>query len=307
MLILLKIAFRNIIQNRKRSLLIGLTLVISCGLLLFSFAIGNGVSRQIITKYRDFQSGDVAVVWKNVKKFDRSDPSRLLFSDFDIKQDLENQATLQRLDRFLIENQREIAACYKPVREDGMLDTGRYAAFSTIYGTTAAELDYLQTARLFKLMEGQTPFSPGIRDAICISDATARKNEIRLGDCVTLDCTTSHGLINSLEYQVTGIYKSSSDFDGVYVYMTRENAMELLDQEPQYFQSARIYLKKPAKAEEFAAKLDQYLLKQNDLLRAESLTYSAQFYSNIAGFLKSLFSFFVIFLLVMIAIGIRAA
>ncbi|MCL6590118.1 MAG: ABC transporter permease [Firmicutes bacterium] len=307
MLILLKIAFRNIIQNRKRTLLTGLTLVISCTLLFFSFAIVNGVSRQVIKKYRDFQSGDVTVVWKNVKKIDPSDPSRLFFSGFDIKQDLENKAALRRLDRFLNGNREAITACYKSVRGEGMLDTGRYAAYSIIYGVTAAELHYFQTAGIFHLVAGQTPFDPGIRDGICISDDAARKNEIHLGDWVILDCTTSHGLVNSLEYQVVGFYKSSSGFDSIYVYLPRDSALELLDQEPEYFQSARIYLKNPKQAGVFAAKLDQYLLRQNDLLRAESLQESAQFYTAIAGFLKSLFSFFVIFLLVIIAVGIRAA
>jgi putative ABC transport system permease protein len=307
MLILLKIAYRNIIQNRKRSLLIGLTLVISCTLLLFSFAIGNGVSRQIIKKYQDFESGDVTVVWKNVKKIDRSDPSRILFSDFDIKKDIGNNAALKRLDSFLKENRSAIAAVYKPAREFGMLDTGRYAAYSSIYGTTADELSFFQKTGIFKLVAGQTPFDPGVREGICISDATAAKNEIHLGDWVTLDCATTRGLVNSLEYQVVGFYKSSSDFDSVYVYLTRDNALELLDQEPQYFQSARIYLKKPDQAKAIAAKLDQYLLRHSDLLRAESWQESGQFFTNIAGFLKNLFSFFVIFLLVIIAVGIRAA
>lgn len=302
--IFFRIAYRNILKNSKRSILVGLTLVISCTLLLLSFAIGNGVSRQIINKYRNFQSGDVAVLWKNVKKIDVSDPSRLFFSNFDIKQDRENRAGIGRLNDFLKKNTGEIAAYYPSIRNEGMLDTGRYASFSIIYGVSPAELQFWERTKTFQLAAGVLPF--GKRDGICISDDLARQNDIRIGDWVIVDSTTPHDLVNSLEYQVVGLYKSSSEFDNIYIYMTQDNALELFDQDPAYFRSARIYLKNPGKAQLFAKQLDRYLTAGNDQLRAESMADSARFYSTIAGFLKGLFSFFVIFILLLIAVGIRS-
>jgi hypothetical protein len=65
--VFIKIAVGNILKNKKRTLLIGLTLVISCILLLLSFSIGNGIRRQVLDKYRYSQSGDVSVVWSNVR------------------------------------------------------------------------------------------------------------------------------------------------------------------------------------------------------------------------------------------------
>jgi ABC-type lipoprotein release transport system permease subunit len=168
-------------------------------------------------------------------------------------------------------------------------------------------MNYLQNTRVFKLVAGVTPYSYGVQDGVCISEAVAQKNGIKLGDWITLDCNTTYGLINSLDYQVIGMYQSLSDFDSIYVYMTRENALEFLDQEPEYFQSARIYLNEPDQADSFAGKLDRYLMEGNNRLRAESINDSGQFYNTIAGFLKNLFSFFVVFLLLIIAIGIRSA
>jgi putative ABC transport system permease protein len=302
--IFFRIAYRNILKNPKRSILVGLTLIISCTLLLFSFSIGNGVSRQIITKYRNFQSGDVTVLWKNVKKIDISDPSRLFFSNFDIQHDRENRTAIRRLDAFLKKNAGDIAACYKSIRNEGMLDTGRYASFCIIFGVSPAELKFWERTRNFQLAAGVLPF--GRRDGVCISDDLARKNEIRIGDWITLDSTTPRGLVNSLEYQVVGLYKSSSEFDNIYIYMTPDNALELFDQDSTYFRSARIYLKNPATARLFAKQLDEYLTAGNDQLRAEAIGDSARFYSTIAGFLKGLFSFFVIFILLLIAVGIRS-
>lgn len=302
--IFFRIAYRNILKNFKRSILVGLTLVISCTLLLLSFAIGNGVSRQIISKYRNFQSGDVAVLWKNVKKIDVSDPSRLAFSNFDIRYDRENKVGIGRLNDFLKKNAGEIALYYPSIRNEGMLDTGRYASFSIIYGVTPAELQFWERTKIFQLVAGVLPF--GKRDGICISDDLALQNGIRIGDWVTVDSTTPHDLVNSLEYQVVGLYKSSSEFDNIYIYMALDNALELFDQDPVYFRSARIYLKDPGKAQRFAKQLDRYLTAGNDQLRAESMADSARFYSTIAGFLKGLFSFFVIFILLLIAVGIRS-
>ncbi len=299
-----QIAYRNILKNRKRSILVGLSLVISCTLLLLSFSIGNGVSRQIINKYRNFQSGDVTVLWKNVKKIDVSDPSRLFFSNFDIKHDRENRAAISRLKYFLKKNAGEIATCYPAIRNEGMLDTGRYASFSIIYGVSPVELQFLERTKTFQLAAGALPF--GKRDGICISDVLAGKNGIRIGDWITVDSITPYGLVNSLEYQVVGLYKSSSEFDSIYIYMTTDNALELFDQDPAYFRLVRIYLKDSAKARIFARQLDDYLTTGNDQLRAEAIGDSARFYSTIAGFLKGLFSFFVIFILLLIAVGIRS-
>ena len=304
MVVLLKIAFRNILKNKKRALLIGLTLALSSTLLLFSFSIGNGIERQIIDKYRDFQSGDVTVLWSNVKKIDPSDPSRLFFSAFDMKSDKDNREAIKRLDEFMRQNVGEIKNSFKSVRGNGTLDTGSYAAFSMIFGLSQDEMRYLSDKRVFQLVVGEAPYSGEY--GICISDDAAKKYNISLGDWVTLDCTTARGFVNTQEYRVTGFYRSSSDYDSIYVYMSSEDALELLDQGPEYFQAARIFLRNRADSVDFASRLDSWLTGATDVLRAEPMETSAGFYTMIAGFLKSLFTAFVMFIMFIIAVGIRS-
>ena len=298
------LALRNLVKNAKRTALIGITLVISCTLLLFSFSIGNGVKRQILDKYRDFQSGDVAVVWGNVKKIDPGDPSRLFFSAFDLKKDRENREALRELEDFTRSRAGDIRDCFKAIRGNGMMDTGHYAAFSMIFGLSKEEANYLQEEKNLVLAAGELPF--GQPYGICISDDAALEYGVGVGDWVTLDCNTAGGYVNTQEYQITGLYKSSSDFDSIYVYMTREDALELLDQEKAYFQSMRIFLKSPEQARQFAAELDRRLLQKGGVLRAEPMEDAAQFYSMIAVFLKALFTFFILFILFIIAMGIRS-
>ena len=47
-------------------------------------------------------------------------------------------------------------------------------------------------------------------------------------------------------------------------------------------------------------------MEGSGLLRAESISRSGQFYLVIAGYLKSLFTLFVVFILLVIAVGIRS-
>lgn len=97
----IKIAFRNIVQNVKKTVIFGVTLTVSCVMLLVSLSVGNGMAQQILGQYRIFQSGDVTVIWKNVKEYDVSDPSRLFFSQYELKNDVENRMAMERLDAFL--------------------------------------------------------------------------------------------------------------------------------------------------------------------------------------------------------------
>jgi len=58
--LILKIAFRNLVQNKWRSLLIGCALFTSSFLLLISNAAMNGVENQVISSYVHYQTGHVA-------------------------------------------------------------------------------------------------------------------------------------------------------------------------------------------------------------------------------------------------------
>ncbi len=126
---LLRIAVRSVLADRRRSLLIGLSLFVSFSLLLFSDAVGNGAGSQLLRTHRVTQSADVVVVWRNVRDdVDPADPGRLLFSEPDGKTRRENQSAVTALDDFLSRNTGEVTAVYRPVRTFGMLDTGSLAA-----------------------------------------------------------------------------------------------------------------------------------------------------------------------------------
>jgi putative ABC transport system permease protein len=152
--ILFTIALRNVLKNRKRSLLIGVAIFISSAILLSSGALANGAGRQLAARYRAVLSGDVTAVWKNVKEIDPADAGRLYFSEFDPAAMDANRRAAARFREFCAARAEEIEALYAPLRCFGMLDNGRFASFCTIYGLTEDELGLLERARVFALAAG---------------------------------------------------------------------------------------------------------------------------------------------------------
>jgi putative ABC transport system permease protein len=297
------IAIRNILKNKKRSMLIGAAICISVMLLLLARAIGNGGGEQIMRTYKTVWAGDVVVAWKEVKKYDLTDPSRLYYSMFDVKEDAANRDAIRGLDMFLSSHGDRIGKTISSVRSPGTLDTGVYTAWITVTGLEPDEYDFLTRQKVLDIVEGEGPFSHEY--GICISRKIADEYGLSIGDWPTIDVTTKDGYTNTYDYKVTGIYRSSSEFDGIYAYMSRGNALALLDWDPSFFSTVRIYLKDPSESREFTESLDAYLLGSSDVLRAESFEYSAQFYASIQVFVKIVFTAFVLFLLCIIALGIR--
>jgi ABC-type lipoprotein release transport system permease subunit len=298
------IAFRNMGKNKRRSMLIGAAICVSTVLLLMASAIGNGSGIQIMRHYKDFWSGDIVAAWKEVKQYSTSDPSRLYYSGFHMKEDKANREALQRLAGFLDARRDRIAMVLHSIKSPGTLDTGAFTAWIAVAGLEPEEYELLDRGRYLVLDEGESPFSREY--GVCISRKIADDYGISIGDWPTIDVTTKDGYTNTFDYEVTGIYRNGSEFDGIYVYMSRENALALLDWDPSFSSTIRVFLKDPSESQEFADSLDAYLLESSDVLRAESFGYASHFYSLISVFVKSIFAFFVFFLLFVIALGIRS-
>jgi ABC-type lipoprotein release transport system permease subunit len=303
--IIFTIAVRNIIKNKKRSLLIGLAVFVSCTILLVSGALSSGAGKQLAERYRNYLAGDVVVSWANVKEIDPSDAGRLLFSEFDGKKQARNIEAIRAISDFCIKRSFEIEKIITPLRVFGMLDTGQFIAFGMIYGVSDSELEFLHEKRIFNQSRGES-----ILDyddyTVCISDEMADTNHIAIGDWITLDCQTPSGYVNSIEFNVVGTYRNSAPWDNTTIYITDKNARELFQWDPSLFSQARIYLKDRQQAKAFAAELDSVLVSAYGVLCAEPAEQSGSFYLTFADSLKSIFTFFVFFLLFIIAIGIRS-
>ncbi len=302
---ILKISVRSVLADRRRTLLIGLSLFVSLSLLLFFDAVGNGAGGQLLHAHKVMQSADVVAIWRNVlDDVDPADPGRLLFSEPDGKTRTGNNEAVAALDAFLAENAARVSTVYRPVRAFGMLDTGSLAAYSMLDGVEPDELEFLTSERSLALIEGEPLFDTHY--GVYVSYETALKNGIWVGDYVSLDGTTASGLVNTMDFQVAGVYMNGAPWDNITVFMRADDARELLEWDPSWFGSVRIYLKNPAERARFAADLDARLTAAGGELRAEPSDTSTRFWQTFSGFLKALFTVFTVFLLLIITIGVRS-
>jgi ABC-type lipoprotein release transport system permease subunit len=109
-----------------------------------------------------------------------------------------------------------------------------------------------------------------------------------------------------MDFVIKGIWENGAPWDNNGLYISEQYARELLDFDPEYFDIAGIHLNNPDESIVFAEKLDKYLTDESSVLRSEHAAQASAFYSNQAGIQKNFFTFFVIFLLFVIALGIRA-
>jgi ABC-type lipoprotein release transport system permease subunit len=283
--ILLKIAVRNIRQNRKRSCLIGLTIFISSFLLLLSNAAFNGIERQVLRGYITLQSGEVAVIWKGLKEVSPMDPGKFLydlsFQVDDDEQEAENRWALAKLGEYLEAKETEIKAFYPTVRRYGQLiSTEKIDSSFKTYGLTPESRDFLLQTGAIQPVDGELPVE-GYQ--VCISAMKAEEHQLEVGDWVIIEATTPYGAKNALDFQVGGIYANAAGYENWYGFMPESAFRELFDYDPGYFDVGRIYLHNTRKARGFARELDAYLTAETSVLRCESYAEASLFSPTIPG------------------------
>lgn len=309
--IMAKIAFRNIVADRKRAFLIGVAIFISSFLLFLTNTTMNGTESQVLRGYINLQAGQVAVVWKDLKKVSNMDPGKFIgnAASFDITEDNANRRAIARLINFLNENSGEIKAFYPTVRRSAKLIvkkpyTKKKEGTLIIYSLTGDNRDFILDTGTLKMSEGEL-FSE--RDnSICISRERADEDMLKIGDTVTVEAVTLNGNSRTMKFVVSGIYANAAGYDNSYGFVSEKDARKLFGFDETYFDVGRIYLKDSGKVSEFARRLDEYLTAESDILRAESFSEASAFYTSTSRNIKIFFNIFTFFLLFMIGVGLRS-
>ncbi len=305
---IIKIAFRNVIANKRRSLLLGLAVFVSSFLLLFSSAALNGVKEQVSKGYMNLQSGDTIVLWEDHKKLSNSLPGRFIDTgntvSFNIDKEEENLEAIERLDTFLDENKSQIKSAFKLIRRSATLEYGLEVSEGTIvYGLSEENKKHLEDNKVLSMYEGEMTLGKG---KLCISKATSEEYDLKVGDTVDLEVVTKDYEGKKKSFEIEGIYNNGAEYDNWYSFMSDEEARDLYEMGDTYFDVTLIFLKNVNKADSFADKLDKYLVKESKVLRAESYAEASTFYNTMPSMYKAMYTVFCIFLLCIIAIGLRS-
>jgi|LSQX01.2.fsa_nt_gb ABC-type lipoprotein release transport system permease subunit len=306
-----RIAFRNIVSDKKRALLIGIAIFISSFLLFLTNSTMNGVESQVLRGYVNLQSGQVIVMWEELQKVSNMDAGKFLGNNasFDITKDELNKKAFERLADFLNSNKDEIKAFYPTIRRNAKLtikkqSTKKKESSIIIYSLIPDNRDFILSTGTLKMSEGQLLDSQ--EDSICISRETADRDEINIGDSVAIQATTLNKNVRSMSFVVRGIYANTAGYDNSYGFISEKRARELFGFDSAYFDVGRIYLKNSGNIHSFANRLDKYLTSESKVLRAETYTQASAFYTSTSRNIKLFFSIFTFFLLFMIGVGLRS-
>ena len=210
MRLLLKLAWRNIGRNRKSTLLNGIGIAFSAGILLFILFLSRGIESQLVGRSIQFETGALSIVFtKEITGMERTDQGRRLFEEV----------------RSILDGMDEVQYYYPRIYPThALLYAGDYSRRINVTGLTAREIPFIPDR--VRIEEGRADLAEGGK-AIVISNGLAEDGQLKLGDPCTLLLQSADGTINMDDYTVEGIFRYTSQLDKYEIYMNYEEAKTL--------------------------------------------------------------------------------
>jgi ABC-type lipoprotein release transport system permease subunit len=276
MIQLLKMAFRNLGRNRRRSFFSALAVGLALAMLLLLASFLNGEIGGAIDSAIRLQSGHLQV---RAQTYDESKTS-LKWQD-------------------LIENPDQVAA---QIASLAPVKVATPRLFASGFVSTRNESAGVRVFGIDPLSEANAPYRVGLvsgefltaddREGILVGQPLAEKLGLKVGDPVSLSVNTSNGDVSEQTFTIRGIYSTrTGGFDGVTVFLPLAKA-QTITQTENHASTIFVLLKDASQTEAVVAALKapglQVLTwtKMNDIIiQTESLanSYMAIFYLIVLG------------------------
>lgn len=248
MMNLFKIAIRNLIRYKRRTLLTASLITIGVVFVLVFVSITGSFKAMMIGQITDSMLGHMQVHRKGFVASIETLPLNLNLKG----------GAIARLEKTL-DAQPEVAAYSPRVKFGGM--------FSNFTETSSIRLTAIEPEREFKvipllperLMQGGRDLQPG---GILIPELLARGMKVNPGDAVVIVATNADGSVNGKQFVVTGILESATGPGGRDGYVHMDDARELLRMEGSQVSEYAIRLKDFGNLAAFSEKLDALLAKE---------------------------------------------
>jgi len=212
MIQILKLAFRNLGRNRRRSFFSALAMGVALALLLLMASTIQGEMNDAIELAIRLQSGHLQV---RTATYDEAKTS-LKWED-------------------LIENPGQVAAQIEAI---GPVAVATPRLYASGFVTTREESAGVRVVGIDPLSDANAPYRDGMqegsfltpddREGLLIGRALANRLELSTGDVVNLSVNTSGGEVDEQAFTVRGIYSTgSSGYDGLTVFLPLAKAQAL--------------------------------------------------------------------------------
>jgi putative ABC transport system permease protein len=243
---LLKIAFRNLLRYKRRTLLTASLVTIGVIFVLLFISISGSFKNMMIGQMTDSMLGHLEVHRKGYLAS---------IDNLPVNMNLRMQA-YKKLEGIL-NQQPEIEAFSPRIKFGGM--------FSTFVETTNIRLNGVYPDREFKTV----PLLPSRvtsagkkfleRGEIWIPELMSRSMKVNVGDTVVVIATNKDGSVNGKQFKVSGVLEGVTGPGGRDGYLHIEDAMEVLRMEEMEVSEVAIRLKDFSRLYAFTEKLDGLL------------------------------------------------
>lgn len=212
--LLIRISWRNLWRNPRRSSILISAIVVCIFALLITLSYINGILRQLVRNSVDFHMGEMEIYKKGF--YDDKDPKK-------------NIPHFEEILTFL--GKSEKVRNYAPrIEGRGLISSGYSSSGVRIIGIDAGREGNITLVKR-SLISGRYLQTAGEHE-ILIGQKMAHKLKVDLGSKVVLTVQTVNNELASDAYRVVGIYKTiSSDFDKYMVYLPIGKARKLLEME----------------------------------------------------------------------------
>ena len=253
--ILYKVAWRNLWRNRRRTVVLMLSVATGVFCFLGTITFMDGFAVRMIQSTIQLQGGHIVVAREGFNK----NPT--------VQSRITNAGSVDSILAAIPEaNQLEI------IRAIGMASTTEQASGVTIMGVdpvTEPDVGIVSQS----LVEGRF-LAPEEKNEIVIGEALAERLNVRLDEKVVLMANDVNNDVGAGAYRVAGIFKTlSSDFDKTTVFLRFEDAQVLLAYGPGSVTAFQLYLVPTADVEVAAGELR----REMDGMGLEVLTWKERF------------------------------
>ncbi len=244
---LFKIAVRNLLRYKRRTLLTASLITVGVVFVLLFISVSGSFKNMMIGQITDSMLGHLQVHRKGYVASIENLPLNLNIKG----------GAIARLESILAE-QPEIEAWSPRIKFGGM--------FSNFTETSSIRLTAVYPEKEFKTVpllpmrvtEGSKELKPG---GIMIPELLARGMKVKTGDTVVIVATNADGSVNGKQFTVTGILESATGPGGRDGYVHIDDAREVLRMEGQDVSEVAIRLKDFGKLHQFNEKLGGLLAR----------------------------------------------
>uniref|UniRef100_A0A7V3KNY7 ABC transporter permease n=1 Tax=candidate division WOR-3 bacterium TaxID=2052148 RepID=A0A7V3KNY7_UNCW3 len=245
---LFKIAIRNLLRYKRRTLLTVSLITVGVVFVFVFVSISGSFKKMMISQITDSMLGHLQVHRKGYVASIETLPLNL-----NLKGD-----AINRLEKVLNE-QPEIESYSPRVKFGGLFSN--FAETSSIRLTAIYPEQEFKTVPLLpaRVIEGNKDLKLG---GILIPELLARGMKVKPGDTVVVVATNVDGSVNGKQFNVTGILESATGPGGRDGYIHIDDARELLRMDGKQISEYAIRLKDFGKLTIFSKKLEQRLAKE---------------------------------------------